>query len=245
MHETLLLLFALLLGLGSGFIGGIATGAGLLAIPGLMLIGLPPSSAIATNNLNAVSSISSALRFHKSSKLQFRRMLPLLVISFFGSLVGAKILLHLNQLAAQKAFGIASIVLVIAFALSKNPQSEKQSGTRTLFGIIAFFLGSIFAGLFGTGGGFIMVYILCYFYGLTVMEANANTKIINIAGTLSVLYVFLHAGLINFEIGVPMMAGSTVGGYIGAHTALKKGESWVKGIFLIIVLISSIKLLVG
>lgn len=245
MHETLLLLFALILGLLSGFIGGVASGGGLLSIPGLMLIGLPPSSAIATNNLNSVSSISSAYRFHRTSKLQFRRMLPLLVIAFLGGIVGSKILLHINQIAAQRAFGIASIILVLAFAYGKKPQSDRQGKIHTMLGIIAVFLGNVFAGLFGTGGGFIMVYILCYFYGLTIMEANANTKIINIAGTFSVIFVFLHAGLINFEVGAPMMVGSTAGGYIGAHTALKKGEGWVKSIFFGAVLISGIKLIFG
>lgn len=243
MHETSLLLFALILGLLSGFIGGIATGGGLLAIPGLMLMGLPPSSAIATNNLNSVSSITSALRFHKSSKLQFRRMLPLLIIAIIGGLVGSKILLHINQSAAQKAFGIASIFLAIAFVLSKNPQSGRRGKVHATFGIIAAFAGSVFAGLFGTGGGFFMVYILCYFYGLSLMEANANTKIVNLGGALSVIFVFLQAGLINFEVGAPMMVGSTIGGYIGAHTALKSGERRVKGIFLIVVLVSGIKLI--
>jgi uncharacterized membrane protein YfcA len=243
MHETLFLLFALLLGLLSGFIGGIATGGGLIAIPGLMMLGLPPSSAIATNNLNAVSGISSALRFHKSGMLQLRRILPLLAISFFGSLAGAKILMHLNQVVAQKAFGIASILLVIAFFLNIKHRPGKNRNTHTLLGTAAVFLGSVFAGLFGTGGGFFVVYALFYFYGLSVMEANANTKIINIAGTVSVFYVFLHAGLINFELGLPMMVGSTIGGYVGAHTALKKVEGLVKSIFLVTVFMSSLKLL--
>ena len=231
------------MGLASGFIGGIATGGGLVSIPGLMFMGLPPSTAIATNNLNAVSGITSALRFHKSQKLQFRAMFPLLLASFLGGLVGSRLLLHISQPVIQKAFAIASIVLVIAFVLNKGPRSAKRGKIHSLLGIFAIFLGSVFAGLFGTGGGFFVVYILCYLYGLSVMEANANTKVINIAGTISVIAVFLHAGLINFHIGVPMMVGSTAGGYIGAHTALKKGDRLVKTIFLLAVLASGIKLL--
>ena len=243
MNETILQLAALILGLASGFIGGIATGGGLVSIPGLMLIGVPPSSAIATNNLNAVSSITSAFRFHQSQKLQIRRMLPLLLISFIGGIVGSILLLHLSQSVTQKAFAITSIILVITFVLNKRPNTAKRGRVHSILGILAAFLGSIFAGLFGTGGGFFMVYILSYFYGLSIMEANANTKIINIAGTISVIAIFLHAGLINFEIGVPMMVGSTIGGYVGAHTALKKGEGLVKSIFVIVVLASAIKLI--
>lgn len=245
MNETTLLFTALLLGLASGFIGGVATGGGLVAIPGLMFIGLPPAAAIATNTLNSVSGVSSALRFHKSQKLHFRKMWPLLFTSFFGGLVGSKLLLYINQTVIQKAFAIASIVLVITFVLNKGPRSVKQGKIHSLLGIFALFLGSVFAGLFGTGGGFFVFYILCYFYGQSIMQANANTKIINIAGAISVIAVFLHAGLINFHVGLPMMAGSTAGGYIGAHTALKKGEGLVKTIFLLAVLASAIKLLFG
>jgi uncharacterized membrane protein YfcA len=243
MDETILLPSALLLGLASGFIGGVATGGGLVSIPGLMFMGLPPSAAIATNNLNVVSGVTSALRFHKAQKLQIRRMLPLLFASFFGSLVGSKLLLHIDQTVIQRAFAIASIILAITFVMNKGPRSVKRGKIHALLGIFAVFLGSVFAGLFGTGGGFFVVYILCYFYGLSIMEANANTKVINVAGTISVIAVFLHAGLINFQVGVPMMVGSTVGGYIGAHTALKNGEGLVKVIFLLVVFASGIKLL--
>ena len=170
-------------------------------------------------------------------------MLPLVFASFLGGLVGSRLLLYINQIVLQKAFAIASIILVIAFVLNKGPHSAKRGRIHSYLGIFAIFLGSVFAGLFGTGGGFFVVYILCYLYGLSVMEANANTKIINIAGTISVIAVFLPAGLINFHVGVPMMAGSTAGGYIGAHTALKKGEGLVKAIFLLAVLASGIKLL--
>ena len=172
-------------------------------------------------------------------------MLPLLFASFFGGLVGSKLLLHINQTVIQKAFAIASIVLVMAFVLNKGPNSAKRGKIHSSLGIFEVFIGSVFAGLFGTGGGFFVVYILCYLYGLSIMEANANTKVINIAGTISVIAVFLHAGLINFQIGLPMMVGSTIGGYIGAHIALKKGEGLVKIIFLLAVFASGIKLLLG
>src|SRR3954467_317615 len=126
MNETILILAALLLGLASGFIGGVATGGGLVSIPGLMFMGLSPTAAIATNNLNAVSGITSALRFHKSQKLQIRRMLPLLLTSFFGGLVGSKLLLHINQTVIQKAFAVAAIILAITFVMNKGPHLAKR-----------------------------------------------------------------------------------------------------------------------
>src|SRR5581483_4271329 len=196
MHEIIFLLVALLLGLASGFIGGIASGGGLVSIPGLIFIGLPPSAAIATNSLNSVSSISSALRLHRSRKLQPRRMLPLLLVAFFGGVIGAKLLLYINQAIMQRAFAIASIIWVATFVMNNGPHSQKRGKIHSVLGALGIFLGNVFAGLFGTGGGFFMVYILSYLHGLSIMEANANSKIINIAGAISVIAIFIHAGVI-------------------------------------------------
>src|SRR5581483_3600237 len=145
MPETILIPAALSLGLASGFIGGVATGGGLVSIPGLMFMGLSPAAAISTNNLNAVSGVTSALRFHKSQKLQLRGLWPLLFASFFGGLAGSKLLLHVNQTVMQKVFAIVAIILAITFALNKGPGLAKQSRIHSALGIFAVFLGSVFA----------------------------------------------------------------------------------------------------
>lgn len=243
MNEITIIVLSLLLGLASGFIGGIATGGGMLSIPGLMLIGVPSSSAIATNNLTIASSISSAYRYNKHKKIQLRRVLPFLMISILGSLVGAHLLLHINERFMQKTFGIMCIGLAILFAFSKTAKEHKRNKAKDLLGLLAMFLTDVFAGLFGGGGGFFMVYILSYFYEMGIMEANANAKIIGLAGTLAALLTFLHAGIINFNAGLPLMIGSAAGGYIGAHTAIKKGDARVKSIFLLIVIVSGTKLI--
>jgi uncharacterized membrane protein YfcA len=76
-----------------------------------------------------------------------------------------------------------------------------------------------------------------------MLEANASSKFITLGGVLSSILIFSHAGAIDFKVGLPLMIGSAAGGYIGAHTALKKGDARVKLIFLMIVVASGIKLL--
>lgn len=245
MSEATIIVPSLLLGLASGFIGGIATGGGMLSIPGLMLIGLPPSSAIATNNLCISSSITSAFRYHQSSIIQRYRILPFLLLDFMGGIVGSKLLLYIDEQILQRVFGAVCVGLALVFALNKTGTSKNRSRAYDLIGLLAMFLTGIFAGLFGTGGGFFTVYILSYFYGMTVIEANANAKLISLGGAVSPILIFLHAGIINFNAGIPLMVGSAVGGYIGAHTAIKKGDAKVKMIFTIIVLISGTKLILS
>lgn len=241
MNEFLPLL-AFLLGLFSGFIGGIATGSGLLAIPGLMFLGLPPSAAIATNNLNVVSGLAAAVRYHRHSAINPRFVAPLLGISFLGSLLGARLLLAINVALMQKLFGLACILLA---ALIRANRQVRPTGTK--YPIIApalIFLADVFAGMFGTGGGLLLIYILSYFYGLPLRIANANSKVIALGGTAAAILVFAHAGAINLRAGIPLMLGSALGGYLGAHTALKKEERLARNILTIIAIAAGLKLLI-
>jgi len=42
-----------------------------------------------------------------------------------------------------------------------------------------------------------------------------------------------------------LLAGSLLGGYFGAHLAIKKGNRWIKRAFEIITLLIGIKLILG
>lgn len=242
MNEPYLLLLAFLLGIASGFIGGIASGGGLISIPGLMFLGLPPSTAIATNNLNIVSSLTSALRYHKHAAVNLRLIRSLAWLDILGSLVGAALLLSINVTVMQKLFGVVCILLATLINANKHLKNAKTS--HKLLAPALVFLASVFAGMFGTGGGLLLIYILSYFYRLPLREANANSKLISFGGAFAIILLFAHAGKINFAVGIPLMLGSALGGYIGAHTALKKEEKVVRKLLVVIAVSAGLKLLI-
>ena len=57
------------------------------------------------------------------------------------------------------------------------------------------------------------------------------------------LITFMANGIVDYPLGISLFLGMLVGGYLGAHTAVRKGEVRVKTIFTIIVILSGIKLL--
>lgn len=242
MNEYILPLLAFPLGVLSGFIGGIASGGGLISIPGLMFLGLPPSAAIATNNFNIVSSLTSAARYHRHGVINMRLVKSLVSVSVLGGLLGSLLLLSIDINLMQKLFGLVCLLLTALISVDKQFRRVKVS--HKLLAPVLIFLADIFAGMFGTGGGLLVIYVLSRFYGLTFKEANANSKLIALGGVAAILIVFLHAGVINFYAGIPLMAGSAIGGYIGANTALKKEEKLVRNILAIIAIASGIKLLI-
>ena len=243
--NELTLLLSLLLGLTSGFIGGIATGAGMLAIPGLMFMGLPPVAAIATTSLVGFSTVSSGLKFHRAKIIESRRALPFMFIGIAGNALGASLLPHINNQLMQKAFGAACLILAIVIARNRTATTRPRTKRRDALAYIMAFIASVLVAIIGTGGGIFSLYIFTYFYGMTILQANAISKIAAVGGVAASILVLTHAGLINYHIGIPLALGSTVGGYLGAHTAIKKGDARVKSVFLVIIIVSGIKLLLS
>ncbi|MGH2510234.1 MAG: TSUP family transporter, partial [Ktedonobacteraceae bacterium] len=76
--ETLFVLFCV--GLVAGTVDAIAGGGGLLTFPALLLSGLPPVQALATNKIQALFSVaSSAHRYMRSGAISGQAITPKLI----------------------------------------------------------------------------------------------------------------------------------------------------------------------
>src|SRR3954468_7152085 len=95
-HAPLLFVAAVI----AGVINSVAGGGGFIAFPALVFAGIPPVNANATNTValwpGTVAS-SGAYRRELQHKTQWMAMLPLLVVSLFGSVAGAVLLLKTPQ----------------------------------------------------------------------------------------------------------------------------------------------------
>ena len=61
--------------------------------------------------------------------------------------------------------------------------------------------------------------------------------------TLTSLIIFVINDKIDYVMGLTMLLGIIIGSYLGVRTAIKKGNKFIKYIFLGIILISGVKLL--
>ena len=79
--------------------------------------------------------------------------------------------------------------------------------------------------------------------GLTYLEINAIRRITGLTLAIVSSIIFTYYGLIDWMIGLFLMMGGILGGYLGANIAIKKGSALVKVVFTIVVVVSVIKLL--
>lgn len=244
--DVLHIVLSLLAGIGAGFLGAVTGGGGLLSIPALIFIGLPVDVAIATNRFSAFGIMMAALpRYYVAKKIDWKIAAKLVPIAILGGFVGSKTLTHINTQLLSVLVGVLLLLMIPVVLLNSNMGLKQASKGKkmTVLGHAVFFLVMIYGGFFGGGVGMFAIYTLIYFLGITYIEANATNFVPWTFLSVTALLIFLLHGLVNFELGIPMMVGMYIGGALGAKTILKRGNAWARVIFVAMAAASSIKLL--
>ena len=207
---------------------------------------MPPHVAIATNKFGATGlSIGAIVKFWKNKKILWKYAIPFSVLAIVGGLTGAKFLLEINEDILLRVVGIVLLLFLPIMYFNKDigTLQRKTSNLKKIIGTILYFLLLVFGGFFGGGAGMLIFICLMYFFGFTIIESNATDIVPWFFVSLSSLIYFSLNGMVELYIGIALFIGMLIGGYFGAHIAIKKGNKWVKTIFAIIVVVASIKIL--
>jgi uncharacterized membrane protein YfcA len=228
----------------TGAVGAITGGNSLINVPIMIMAGMSPVHAIATN-MFAVTfmTISATARFARARILRWKLLLPLGVITAITSALGAQIAVKLPQTIVKLVVGISMGALVAFIALYPKAEPPPPPGGRT-----AGYVGSTLLGIYGgffSGGYTTLMTVLCTVcFSLTMMESVAVTKPVNLVSCAAACVVFFLDGAIDLRIGLPLAAANLVGGWLGAHAALKGGDRFVRLLFLLTVGALAVKLVV-
>lgn len=221
----------------AGFVDAIAGGGGLITVPALLLAGIPPVGAIATNKLQGTFGVAaSALTFWRAGRLDPALALPLFATAFAGGVVGA-LLAHVAPTEFLR-FAIPFILVAIALYVLMSPRLGDEDA-RPRMGVLAFTLSAglgigIYDGLFGPGAGTFYLLGLILLCGFGMMRAIAHTKLMNFASNLGALIFFAIAGHILVPLGLAMGGASAAGAYLGARTTLRFGGRLVRPLVVIV-----------
>ncbi len=71
--------------------------------------------------------------------------------------------------------------------------------------------------------------------GFEFVQASAYSKVINCITNISALIVFIKNGQFILPLAILMAVFNVTGGYIGSSMALKKGNAFIRRVFLLIV----------
>lgn len=242
---TINLILVFFVGFFASLFGSIVGSGGLLSVPMLIFLGLPPQVAIATNKVGAVGlGFGALIRFIKAKKVIWSYVFPLSILSFIAAIIGANVLLSLNSQSIKYIIALLGLLLIplLIFKSKLGTIHASKSHIKTIFGFLLYFLLIILGG-FGTGAATLIYYVMILCFGLTIIESSATHKIPGLISSVTNLIIFISHGIINWPFGIALFFGMLFGSYAGAHIAIEKGNSWVKILYIIIIFISSVKLL--
>jgi uncharacterized membrane protein YfcA len=224
-----------LAGFAAGAINAAAGGGSLVTFPALIAVGYPPLVANVTNNV-AVSPgyATGAWGYRGELSGQRRRIVPLAVLSAFGSLVGVGLIL----VSSQQAFeGVVPFLVLAACALlAAQPAIGRRIGDRTGQGgrpgasaLVGQTLAAVYGGYFGAALGVAVLALLGVFFDDTLQRLNALKALLQLViGSTAALGFAL---LTPVAWGAVALVGtaSLAGGLVGARLAKRVSDRVLRG----------------
>jgi uncharacterized protein len=229
----------------TGAVGAITGGNSLINVPIMIMVGMTPRQAVATN-MFAVGfmTISATARFARAGILKWRLLGRLGVITAVTGALGAVIAVKLPETVVKLVVGISMGALVVFIALHRKAEPPAPSRARRLTGYAVATLLGVYGGFFSGGYTTLMTVLCTVCFSLTMMESVAVTKPINLISNTAASVVFFMGGIIDLRIGLPLAGANLLGGWLGAHAALKGGDRFVRLLFLLTVGALAVKLVI-
>lgn len=228
------------------FLSVIVGGGGLIMVPLLIILGVPPTNAVAiTRFYNIGTGGASLFEFNRGGKVNWKIGLPLAVVAVFASIIGANFVLNINESLLKIAIGLIITFILFIMVLNKRigvDIRQKSTVNKRMLGFILTLFIVIISTMSGGGAGMLMTYVLIFLFGQTFLESMGTRKIITFTALAFSTAFFVLAGVIIYEIAIPLLITGALGGFAGARYAMKKGDRWVRILFMVIAFIMALTL---
>ena len=235
----------------AGFMNSIAGGGTLVTFPALIFVGLSSIVANATSTVALLpAAIASAAGYRRNLTSVSRWLKIFAPVSLIGGLIGGILLVQ----TPSKIFdGLVPFLILFATVLfmahssfsrffgSRAATAHRAPPSRNwLVGAAVFqFAVAVYGGYFGAGIGILMLASLGMLGFEDVHHMNTLKVLMGFLINVVAAVYFIASGLIRWEYAGIMAVGTIVGGYAGAHIALRIPQSRVRGMITTIGLLIS------
>ncbi len=234
----------------AGLVDAIGGGGGLISLPAYLFAGLPVHLAICTNKMSSTLGTGMATyRFARRGLVRWKLALPTIAAAVAGSGIGA----HISLILEERILLIMLLLIlpVVGFTVCSNILKDRPAEQEVIdrracvtATIIAFVVG-MYDGLYGPGTGTFLIIGLTIFSRLSVISANAQTKVINLTSNITSLVIFLMNGTVLIPLGLAAAACNMAGAYIGSGMVMAKGSRVVRPVLVTVLSLLFLKVVGG
>ncbi len=251
--ETWEIALLALLGLVAGILNVIAGGGSLITLPSMILMGIPEGLANGSNRLAILAqNVSAVSGFRKQGFSDFRLSLTLALASVPGAYVGARAGVAIRGELFNQI--LAGVMLVVILLMARRPLKPATAITnseiplsraRLFWGHIAMVGVGFYGGFIQAGVGFLLMAVLHKVLRLDLIRVNMHKVFIVGVFTAVAFVVFLSHEKVWWLLGISVAVGNSLGGWVGSHLTVSKGEVFVRRVLLVALFFMAMKLILG
>jgi uncharacterized membrane protein YfcA len=232
-------LFLFVAAFAGGALNSVAGGGSFISLPALIFAGIPPVSANATTTLAMwPASLSSAWAYRRELSAARAWAVSLAAVSFVGGLLGGLLLLRTTDSGFLRLLPWLLLVAAVTFTFGERLQhvlERKGSAAHRHRAVFAVqLLIALYGGYFGGGMGIMMLAALAVSGMRDIHQMNAVKSLLAVVINGVALAEFVALGAIAWAPGLVMIAGGIAGGYLGAATARRINQRYVRGLVMVI-----------
>jgi len=236
------------IGVVAGFLNVMAGGGSLLTVPAMVFMGVPGPVANGTNRIAILAqNITAITTFFSKGFADFRLSMTLAACAIPGAIAGALLGVRLegdwfNRMLALTMLGV---MLIMHFDKGNKAAADNHQPSRAQLvrGHLLMLGVGFWGGFIQIGVGFIRMPVLNRVMGLDLVRTNMHKVFIIACYTLVALFVFASQVEILWIVGAALALGNAIGGYLGAHFTVTRGEHLIKIVLNLVLIVFIVKLL--
>ncbi|MCQ3829454.1 TSUP family transporter [Microbulbifer elongatus] len=237
----LLILFAV--AMLAGWVDTLAGGGGLLTVPALLLVGVPPVAALATNKSQAIlGTFTATATLYSKGHLRERSLIFPIITAGIGAGVGAWLIQRVDTSWLNWVIPLLllSVALYVWFTPNMGNSEREGKMSEKQWALTCVPAVGVYDGAFGPGTGTFFAASGVAFRGQTLLTATIRAKLFNLTTNVVSLALFAAGGKVIWTIGGAMMVGQMLGAFIGSHTMLAGGTRLIRPLVITMCILMSL-----
>ncbi|MBL4693376.1 MAG: TSUP family transporter [Magnetovibrio sp.] len=232
-------------GLVGGFVDSIAGGGGLITVPMLLALGVPPVSALATNKAQAMfGSFIAMQRYAQKGHVNLREMKLAIGFTVVGAATGTVLAQRIPADLLMQVMPFLLIAAALYFSLGPkigDHNRHHKMETTPFYAVFGLIIG-FYDGFFGPGTGSFWTLVFVMILGFNMLKATAHTKVVNFTSNITSFLFFAFSGYVLWLPAAVMALGQLVGARLGANMAMKHGTSLIRPLLVTVSLVITAQL---
>ena len=234
--EILNLLLVCLAAFLAGCLNSLAGGGSFITLPALLFVGIPPVLANTTSAAVLLPGyLGSVLGFKNTfSTIDYKKILPLLLISIICSVGGAISLINTSNEFFLKFIPFLILIATLMFIINPSLNQTQSSTSSNFLRNFGLALVSTYGGYFNGGLGIALLSVLSLGKEFSLKQMSAIKSFLSfLITTVSVIIFFLNDFIV-WSYVFYMVFFSIMGGFLGAKLTELLPFQWVRRFIILV-----------